>query len=354
MMKLYSLGFFILLGLGFIGFTSSSFLERDYGINSSSIIEITPETTVWDALTALGKIRLHSLEAKDTLSNAALGKSLVFEGAAINPLTGKLSPRINTQFTCNACHNSEKEFSTLLDTSAQDRLAYARANNLPFLPANTFYGIVNRVYFFTGAFQSKYSIELDFKGAPTNLRKAINFCAQHISKGRPLERWETESILAYFWTLQLKVKDLNMPEEDKEKIDFALKEKVSTARAVNLIENKYKDRYTSTFATPMNYRSLDSHTANSEIRFENGKKIYELSCMHCHDNKRFSSTLLDYNKKTFQLMDKRLQQGHKLSIYKIIREGFETKKSCMPLYSIEKMNDEQIIDLRIYIQKMAN
>ena len=354
-MRFYTLGIAGILLLSIFGLSSASLLPRERHIDAfTSPLQLTPETYVWDALAYFGKIKLHSLDKKDTLSNAEIGKSLIFNGSAINPYTGKLSPKLNNVYTCNACHNSEKEFSTLLDTSAIDRFNYAKEHNLPYLPANSFYGIVNRVYFFTGSYQTQYSTELDFKGAPTNLRKAINFCAQHIAHGRPLEKWETESILAYLWTLQLKIKDLNIPEDEMEKIEFAIKEKVSTARAVNLIENKYKDRYTTNFVAPMTYRSLDSKTADSEIRFNNGKKLYELSCMHCHEEKRFAPIALDYNKKTFQLMDKRLQQGHKSSIYKIVREGSVSKKGCMPFYTQEKFSDEQLIDLRVYVQKMAN
>jgi mono/diheme cytochrome c family protein len=235
-------------------------------------------------------------------------------------------------------------------------LKYAIENNVPYLQGTTFFGIVNREKFFNGDYQQLYATAPDIQAARADLRKAIGVCATNGAQGRALEAWETESILAYFWTLQLRLSDLSLTKEDREKIEFAVTEKSSLSRAVNIVENKYLDNSPAKFTPAMEYRTLDSQISRNEARIANGKKIYDLGCKHCHAGKRFAPIAFDDKPKTFKKLVNQLKQGHKKSFYKITRYGtYKTgsKKAYMPQYTAEKMTDEQLLDLRIYIEKMA-
>jgi len=56
------------------------------------------------------------------------------------------------------------------------------------------------------------------KPARNDLRKAIQLCAVECSQGRALEDWEMESVLAYLWTIGLKMNDLSFSKKELKSI----------------------------------------------------------------------------------------------------------------------------------------
>ncbi len=312
-------------------------------------------TTVWEVLTYFGKVRLHKADSSIAGATAEKGEDLVKKGWTLNPL-GKKTKLISKFYTCAACHNSSREMEDLADNNPENRLTYAVKNNLSFLPASTFFGLVNRESFYNGDYQKKYGSLPDVAAAYYDIRKAIHVCVTQHSEGRPLEKWETEAIMLYLQTLQFKIGDLNIGKDANEKILYAIRENTSLARAVDVIEAHYIKRPPATFAEAMDFRTLDSRIETNEKRFENGKLIYELSCQHCHFKNKYAKSKLDNSPKTFENLNLKMQQGHAHSIYKISRYGMlavSGKHAYMPQYSNEKMSNEQLIDLRVYVQKMA-
>lgn len=178
---------------------------------------LTDESSVWDLLDYFGKIRLHAI---DTLSvkgaSVERGKELVYQGWT-TASDGKRTKKQSKYFTCTACHNTVREFDDLMESSPQVRLEYAVQNKLPFLQAATFFGIVNRETFFNGGYQKKYAHIPEIATARESLRKAIQICSVEFAKGRQLEDWEVESVLMFFWTLELRFKDLKITAEEREK-----------------------------------------------------------------------------------------------------------------------------------------
>lgn len=318
---------------------------------------LTDESPVWDILDYFGKIRLHAI---DTVSvkgaSVERGKDIVTQGWTMSA-EGKRTKKQSKYFTCTACHNTVREFDDLMESNPQIRLEYAVQNKLPFLQAATFFGIVNRETFFNGGYQKKYAHVPEIATARESLRRAIQVCAVEFAKGRALEDWEIESVLMFFWTLELRFKDLKITPDERGKIEYSLREGISVKRAVDIIQEKYLDKTpTATFVEPMAYRSLDSRMENDSKRFANGKLVYELACKHCHAEKRYSTFLLDDLPTTFKNLEKKLQTGAPESIYKIIRHGtyvMGSKRAYMPAYTTERLSNDQLIDLRIYIQKMA-
>ena len=311
--------------------------------------------SVWEIFERLGKIKLHKVDSSVQGFSIERGRELVTLGYTTDP-QGRKTSRQSKYFVCTACHSTQRETQKLTSLDPQDRLDYAIANDLPFLPASTFYGIVNRISFYNGDYQKKYAEVPDIKMAHRDIRKAIHVCATQCAQGRPLEDWEMESILAYFWTLQIRIGDLDITDTERKKIEYALNESRSTARAVALIESHYPDQYPARFAESMPYRTLQYDFSMKEKRMANGQAIYNRSCKHCHAEKRYSFYALDDSRATFRQLDKRLQTGHPHSIYKIVRTGTYPKKgqkSYMPQYTLEKMSDVQLEDLRIFIQEKA-
>lgn len=311
------------------------------------------DTPVWDVLAYFGKVRLNVADTSLTGVSAARGQDIVHQGFTTDA-SGKKTKRQSKAFTCVACHNAEREFADLADISPNKRLDYAVEKELPFVQGSSFFGLVNRVTYFNGDYQQQFGAGAG--AARADLRKAIQLCATEGAKGRALEAWELESVLAYMWTLQLKLSDLTLDADQREKIEFAVKEKSSLARAVNIIEDEYIDAMPAKFVEPMSYRTLDSQLARAEDRIARGGKIYKLACQHCHGGKRYSKLGLDSSAKTFKKLTKHLEEGHPYSVYKIVRQGSYqagSKKAYMPRFTAEKLSDEQLIDLRIYIEHMA-
>ncbi len=354
-MRLYSFSIAALFAVWGLGFWQPATSSTAPQIAQMSYT-LKPETPVWDVLVRLGKFRRFSIDTTATGYSAEKGKEIVEKGYTTHPITGKKTKRQSKYFTCIACHNSSRETKDLTDQNPQSRLQYAVDNKMPFLQGSTFFGIVNREAFYNGDYQKKYGSVPDIKAANQDLRKAIHVCATQCSQGRPLEKWEMESVLAYFWTLQLQLKDLPLQPADFQKIEQAIADDVNLAQAVSILESKFALYQPATFPEEMEYRTLDSRVANDEARFKNGKNIYDLSCKHCHAGKKFSFFALDDSRKSFRYLDNKMKNGHAHSLYKITRAGtypLTGKRAYMPQYPAEKLSNEQLIDLRVYVQKMA-
>jgi mono/diheme cytochrome c family protein/cytochrome c553 len=355
-MRFYKIGITTAVAVVLLGVSNYAPSIANDNLFETEQFMFADDTPVWDVLAYFGRVKLHTVDTKMAGVSAERGKELIFEGITTNAETGKKTSRQSKYFTCVSCHNVAREFGDLADNKPESRLKYAIENNLPYLQGSTFFGIVNREKYFNGDYQQLYANATDIKAAASDLRKAIQVCATNGAQGRALEAWETESILAYFWTLQLRLSDLNLTKDDREKIEYAVTEKSSLSRAVNIVEDKYLDASPAKFVPAMEYRTLDSQISRNEARIANGKNIYDLGCKHCHEGKRFSRFALDDSPKTFKNLVKKLEQGHKKSLYKITRYGTyqpKGKRAYMPQYSQEKMSNEQLLDLRIYIEKMA-
>ena len=88
-----------------------------------------------------------------------------------------------------------------------------------------------------------------------------------------------------------------------------------------------------------------------------GEVYSENSCMHCHYKKRYSFLHLDNSKMSFRHLNNKAGTYSRHSIYQVIRWGTYAKhgkKSYMPFFTEEKMTNQQLADLRSYIEKRAN
>ncbi len=333
---------FVLIILGYFGLTSP-------GRQLAGPIGQMP---VGELLAELGDHSLDSHAPDHSVRNASAeaGKSIVFNGYGIKA-NGKKGKRVSRHFECIACHNVVREDPNLLDPDPEARLTYASEHQIPFLQGTTFYGISNRTSFYNGDYEKKYGELVD--QARHNIREAIQVCATECSQGRRLKDWEVESILAYFQTIQLKFGDLEVSDQDRAVVTNALSGQSGRDEAVSLIKSKYLDHSPAHFVDP----PADRKTGNQlEGDPANGKLIYDLSCMHCHENKRYSFFVLDNQKMTFRFLAHHFPKFTKHSIYQVGRYGTSPlmlKRAYMPNYPIEKMSRQQMEDLRAYIEAQA-
>jgi mono/diheme cytochrome c family protein len=280
--------------------------------------------------------------------SVARGKALFQTGVADRPEGGQTAKQ-SRHFVCTSCHNTVREDPDLAISDPQARLEYAQENGLPYLPGTTLYGAVNRSQFYNGDYEKKYGDLV--RPARNNLREAIQLCAVECSQGRPLEDWEMESVLAYLWTIDLQMGDLKLNEAESESLGRALAGAASKKQAVELIRSKYLPGSPATFITPPEDRKVGYPGVEGDPN--NGQLIYELSCLHCHAPGRYAFFELDNSRFSFSYLEKHMDRYTRYSIYQVARYGtspLNGRRTYMPNYTLEKMSNQQLEDLRAYIE----
>lgn len=292
-------------------------------------------------------------QADTSLSGVSIeaGRGLVLYGRA-DQLGGGRTSLQSKHYVCTACHNVKPEEPDLSAPDPQARLEYAKDNGLPFLQGSPLYGVVNRSQFYNGDYEQKYG-EL-VKPARNDLREAIQLCATECSQGRAFEPWEMESVLAYLWSIGLKMGDLRLSTEEWQQINQALHGETPATEATALIKSKYLDGSPATFVKPPDDRKAGYAVDTTDL--ENGRLIYELSCLHCHEGGRYSFFHLDDAQLTFRHLAKHFPRYTQYSTYQVSRYGTSPvpgSKPYMPNYTLEKLSHQQLEDLRAYIEWRA-
>lgn len=271
--------------------------------------------------------------------SAEVGEQLFKEGFGQKPNGGKTKKQ-SKHFVCTSCHNVAKEDPDLSVSDPQARLVYTNTKGLPFLQGTTMYGAVNRTTYYNGDYDKKYGELVEH--ARNDIRGAIQLCAVECAQGRELKDWELESILAYFWTLELKLEDINIDETTAESLD------------VESIQAKYLQGSPATFLVPPHDREEGSGLIGDT---DNGKLIYDNSCLHCHYKSKYSFLHLDGSKLSFRHLERSISKYSRHSLYQVTRWGVPVKsgkRSYMPQYTQERMSDQQLADLRAYIEMKAD
>ncbi len=281
---------------------------------------------------------------------AQIGEDIVKNGFSKRDGLNK-SRRQSKHFVCTSCHNLEREDPDLSNVTPQARLEYVVQQGLPYLQGTTLYGAVNRETYYNGDYDKKYGDLVE--PARNDIREAIQLCAQECAQGRKLKDWELEAILAYLWTIDLKISDLTLSELEISSIAAAVENDVIRDEAVRLLKRKYPQAAEATFLEPPADRKIGTGYTGDK---DNGKLIYDNSCLHCHYQKRYSFLHLDDNKMSFSHLDAKADTWSNHSIYQVVRYGTYSKygkKSYMPNYTKEKMSEQQLADLRAYIAYRA-
>ncbi len=326
-------------------------LATAFVIAPKSIV-MDEKDSVAEVLQKLGDQALpHYPNTKIKGVSAEQGKQLVLTGFAINE-EGKKVAKQSAHFVCTSCHNVERDEPNLSRIDPMAKLAYVAEKKLPFVQGSALYGVVNRTQFYNGDYEKKYGDLV--KAARNNIREAIQLCAVECAQGRRLEHWELESILAYLWTIDLKISDLNLTADEIRQINQAINDKAKNEASIAILKSKYLQGMPASFTAPPEDRQQG--VAEIEGNAENGKKIYDLGCKHCHEGMRYSFFELDDAQNTFKFLDRHIARYTRYSIYQVARYGtppLPGKGAYMPQYTLEKMNHQQLEDLRAYIEKQA-
>ena len=279
------------------------------------------------------------------------GEGIIKYGLA-DKAGGKKGKKQSKSFVCTSCHNIEREDPDLRNQDPELRLNYVIEKGIPFLQGTTLFGVINRRNYYNGDYVKKYG-EL-VRPASKNLREAIQLCAVECSQGRALDPGEMESVVAYLHTIGYKIGDLITDEDEYAIIQNAVENNTDKEYAIFLIKSKYTEGSPAHFMDPPINRELGLGLKGNP---DNGKLIYDHSCKHCHKDKKYSFYNLDDSKFTFRHLKKKITKDSRYSIYNVIRHGTSPKmwkRAYMPQYTVEKMSDQQLEDLRAYIESKCD
>ncbi len=311
--------------------------------------EITKETSVAQILKDAGEAQPnHAIDY--TPEDVQKGYELIHDGRTTKPGGGKSRP-ISKFYSCRSCHNVVREDSDLTRIDQEERLNYAKKFNIPYLQGSTFWGMVNRETWYNDDYVLKYGDLV--RKAEHSLVESTQLCAQVCAQGRRLEDWEVKSILAYYWSLELKVADLSVTEKELGEVNQKMASGSKT-EVIKWVKSKYLTKSPATFAKVPKDKSKGYE--GLEGRPELGKIIYEQGCQYCHKPYGVSDLVLDDAQYTFQWLKKNITDDSPLSLYEIIRKGTYSElghKEYMPHYTLEKMSHQQVEDLRAYVESRA-
>lgn len=308
------------------------------------------ELSLEESIIALGGAPSKHHLAQADPQKVLLGEQLILKGRAKKGIFK--SKLISPYFVCTDCHNLGREFADASEQSPEKRLAFARANNLPFLPASTFWGIYNRKTFYNDDYVKKYGDLIT--EAKNSLPESIQVCAKYCSAGRFLKDWEVEAILHYFKQHELRLKDLNLSENQKKQIQNATslnsKEKSDLLAVLNA---SYVQGFSAHFDGTL---PREQRKYGKEGNAENGKFIYDNACLFCHKDGRVTYLKLDHDKLSAKMFMNHMEGYDDKSIYQIVRWGTHTmpgRNQYMPRFTKDKMSDQQIEDLMAYLRQLA-
>lgn len=279
-------------------------------------------------------------------ATAAAGERLVLEG--LRPGGGQQSPH----FKCTSCHNVVREDPELTHADPVARLAYAEEKDLPFLPGTTLWGAVNRETYYNDDYDKKYGDLV--KTARRDLRGAIQLCATECAQGEALDAVEMESVLAYLHTIGLRLSDLPLDDKMLADINRGIARGAGNENLINGLREQYLLSSPATFVLPPEDRSSGYPVAEKDP--ENGARLYQRACLHCHEKQRYSFFELGENQFHYDFMAKHFPRYTRYSTYQVSRYGTSPipgKRAYMPHYTKERMTNGQIEDIRAYLEQAA-
>lgn len=328
---------FLLIGV----VLSFSFIQqKENNFQEEKVLDLLAKFSPSAPLHYISKDDLDSVKVKQ-------GKNLVTTGF-LTPEDKKIfQSRQSKHFVCTDCHNIEREDPDLKQSNPETRLSYVSEKGMKFLPATTLYGTVNKSHWYNQDYLKKYG-ELVVPARDT-LANAVQLCAVVCSQGRALNEEEMESMMHFLNSIGYSTSELDFNEKEKNLI----KTSDDTGQIKELIESKYLNYSPATFLNP---QKIEERKYGKNGNPKNGKLIYEMSCLTCHQEGGVTNYKLNNEQLTFKHLQYWSSTHKMFSVYDITRKGTYSKngyKPYMPNYTKERMSDQQLEDLMAYINSMA-
>jgi len=331
--------FTLFFSIGVVIFAFAGY-ENHLSSYQNSDSNAIPET-LEEALLILGDEKpIHYIATADP-DSVRMGMEMVYYGQLLD----ESNDPISKYFVCTDCHNQVLESANPADESADAVLEHSMTNNIPFLPASTFYSMYNKRHWYNGDYYKKYGDLV----APTrdSLYNAIQLCATQCSQGRAMDHWEIRAVLHYYKSLELKINDLVFTEEEKQQLgNWIVNDKTS---AIALLKTKYNDTNPATFGT-----NKTPEVPGYEPSAKNGEYIFTMGCLHCHDPQTgITNFTMDNDPLTLRYLYRKKDKYNNMAVQHITRYGtyaMSGRKQYMPMYSFEKLSEKQMLDLLHYLK----
>lgn len=297
---------------------------------------------------------LHWVEPTEELVRQ--GRELVVDGRTTDA-RGRPSRVASPGFLCIDCHNVQREDPDLRVADPEARLDYVAETGQPFLPGTTLWGAVDRTSWFNGDYVRKYGSLVE--PANRSLREAVLLCAAECSQGRIMEDWELDAILAYLWTLEITLGDLDLDEAGLNLLAHAVSDPDLHQEARELLDAAY---LTAAPATVRQEPADKGAGYGNEGDPARGELLYRKSCLTCHeatpgDKRGVRGTFpLDAGKRTIAMLWRKRTSSTNLSFHKVITHGtrpYGVPMAYMPFFTKERMSDQQVDDLMAWFEAAA-
>lgn len=316
-----------------------------FSLTENKRLAVIDDNSVQEVLMSLGEEAPSHYIASPDPNKQEIGRQLVYNGRT-KLQDGSYSNFISKFYVCTDCHNQVREDPVLPKSDPDARLDYVKENELKFLQSTTFWAMVNRESWYNDDYVLKYGAMVE--PAHESLAEATQLCAQECSSGRYLEDWELESIMQYYWSLELKMEDLDLTNAEYNRISSAINNESERAGVIQLLKSKYLLASPATFVQDDPKAPVEKLTGNAE----RGELIWDLSCEACHREYGPSQLILDQSKFTFNKFKKHLDRNTNFNLFHITRHGTYAEpghRQYMPLYPLERMSHQQIADLKAFI-----
>ena len=251
----------------------------------------------------------------------------------------KRKNKISTFFVCTDCHNEDRDFANFKYNNPEKDAEYCKTNKKMYLPAGSFYGMINQSSYYNNDYIKKYGKLVE--KAKHSLAESVQLCAKECSQGRYLNTEELNSVMAYLINKQVKLKDVFENEKEYNNYQNNSNKKEILASKVN--------QYRSHFYGNTDLNEIKLLKGNSS----NGEWLYQKSCLTCHKNERVSFYGLDSDRLSKKDLIKKLNNSQN-ELLTIIRYGttpIPGRKAYMPAYMNEKLSQQQVADLIAYLNE---
>ncbi|MCB9234739.1 MAG: cytochrome c [Bacteroidia bacterium] len=308
------------------------------------------QTPVSEVLKELGdKAPMHALPNMDE-AMVKRGEGLVLRGKTTAP-DGKQTKIQSKYFLCTDCHNIRRENPDLRKSDPEARLPFVIEKGIPFLQGSTFFGIVNRESWYNDDYYYKYGQLVE--KARNDLRESIQLCSTVCSQGRALETWEIDAIVAYFWSLEVRLGDLDMTADDRKKLSEASGSD-NKAELLKWFKTYYALKSPAHFGESPHSKT-EGYEGTQKGNPEKGKLVFQASCMTCHAADGPAKYLtLDTDRYSRGMFKRNITHKGQFSIYEIVRHGTHPimgHDPYMPHYPLERMSNQQVEDLRAWFEE---
>lgn len=339
--SLIALTVLVLLSLGASNvFTLNEMPEDDW----------SKSTPVSEVLARFGEPTADHQPSQNSPEMVEKGGELIHTGVTTGP-DGQKTRLQSRYFVCTNCHTMKQEDPDLRWSDPERRLSYANENGLPFLQATTMFGTVNKVSWYNGDYYRKYGDLV--KPANKSLKEAIHLCATVCSQGRDFTDWEMDAVLAYLWSIEYTLGDLALTDADWKKLKESQGRRGPNPEMAAWLKGFYRSGSPATFLEVPEDKH-EGYTEVSEGNAERGRLIYDISCLSCHNRQGPSNYLkLDHGSLSLGMLRRKMGSKGHLSLYEIVRHGTYADKghrAYMPHFTAERMSNQQVEDLRAYIE----